>query len=53
VLGTFKIGTLKKKKAWGWLGTLVPLIFASRVARIIGMSHWFLTGIWLFKKTLK
>jgi hypothetical protein len=39
VLGIFKIGSWELF-AWGWLWTMILLIFASWVAGITGVSHW-------------
>jgi hypothetical protein len=39
-MGFFEIRSLELF-AWGWLPTLIILISASSVARIIGVSHWY------------
>jgi hypothetical protein len=44
VLGIFEIG-FYKLFAWGWLQTVILLIFASCEARIIGVSHWHLAEL--------
>jgi hypothetical protein len=41
VLGISKV-SFCELLVWGWLGTLIFLISASKVARIIGVSHQFL-----------
>jgi hypothetical protein len=40
----FEIGSLELF-AQGWLQTVILLISASWVARIIGVSHWHLAGL--------
>jgi hypothetical protein len=47
VLGIFKIGSWELF-AWGWLWTMILLIFASWVAGITGVSHWCLGRIMPF-----
>jgi hypothetical protein len=41
VMGFFKIGSCRTIHSPGWLWALIILIFASWVARITGVSHWF------------
>jgi hypothetical protein len=38
-MGFFEIGSFELF-AWGWLGTMILLISAAKVARLIGMIYW-------------